>query len=398
MKFKQLRWIFVFVLLLAASSLACSVLGGGDDEAPTAAPVTENEAAPVEAEAATAVPPANPPAATATPAGKEGETAVAPEATSGAEEAASAGTIPQALEVSGLSGEPDFAAYRMSMNITFTNLDESGQEVTQKITADILRTTDPNATNMKMQFEGMEGAEEFGETTFIQTEEAGYMMIPGMGCISAGEGTAAENPFVGLTDTSIFLEDVGKAEFVGEETVNGVETLHYTFDQTAFMGQASDVEWAKGDVYVAKEGGYMVRFVMEGKGAFGTEITGQDQPGTISLEMNIAPVEEPVTIEVPAECAGGPAESEFPVLEDAAQYTMFGGIVSYVTQTPFADIVTFYDAELGAEGWVKDEAGSFVVENSSALLTYTRDGQTLNVTIGTNDDGETFSIVIFTDE
>ncbi|HIP72879.1 MAG TPA: hypothetical protein EYH05_15985 [Anaerolineae bacterium] len=394
MKFKQLRWIFVFVLLLSMSSLACSLLGGGDEEA-TAVPVTENEAAPVEAEAETAGQPAptSPPAATEAPAAVEEETAA-----SDTEPASDTETVPQALEVNSLAGEPDFAAYLMTMDIAITSPDESGEDVTQTVTAEILRTTDPNATRMNMQFEGMDGADEFGETTFIQTEEASYMMIPGMGCISAGEGETAENPFADLTDTSTFLEEVGNADYVGEEIINGVETLHYTFDQAAFMQEDADIEWAEGHVYIAKDGGYMVRFVMDGKGALGMAIAGEDQPGTMHLELNIEPIDEPVTIEIPAECEGGAAESEYPVLEDAAQFTMFGGIVSYVTQTPFADILSFYDRELSAEGWVKDEAGSFVVENSSAIVSYMKDGQTLNITIGTDDDGQTFSIVIFGDE
>ena len=387
MKFKQLRWIFILVLLLGMSSLACSLLGGGEEE-PTAVPVTENEAAPAETGAETAVQPTptSPPAATEAPASAAEETAADTE------------TVPQALEVNSLAGEPDFAAYRMTMDIVLTGPDESGEDVTQRVTAEVLRTTDPNATSMDMQFEGMEGAEEFGGATFIQTEEASYMIIPGMGCISAGEGEVTENPFADLTDTSAFLEEVGSAEFVGEETINDVETLHYTFDQTAFVQEDADVEWAEGHVYIAKDGGYMVRFVMDGEGDLGAEITGEDQPGTIHMELNIEPIDEPVTIEVPDECAGGPVESEFPVLEDAAQFTMFGGIVSYVTQTPFVDILAFYDSELAAEGWVKDEAGSFVVENSSAIVSYTKDGKTLNVTIGTDDDGQTFSIVIFKDE
>ena len=384
MKFKQLRWLFVFVLLLSLVSLACGLTGG--DEEPTAVPAAENETAPVETEAETAAPPISPPAATEAPAAEE-ETA-----------ASDTEAAPPALEVNSLAGEPDFPAYRMTMDIVLTSPDESGQDVTQKITADILRTANPNATSMNMQFEGMEGADEFGDTTFIQTEEASYMMIPGMGCISAGEGETAENPFADLADTSAFLKEVGNADYAGEETINGVKTLHYTFDQTAFTQGDADVEWAEGHVYIAKDGGYMVRFVMDGKGDLGEAIAGEDQPGTIHMELNIEPIDEPVTIEIPAECEGGAAESEYPVLEDAAQFTMFGGIVSYVTQTPFDDILSFYDSELAAEGWVKDEAGSFIVENSSAIISYTKDGKTLNITIGTDDDGQTFSIVIFTDE
>ncbi|HFE66206.1 MAG TPA: hypothetical protein ENJ93_03000 [Chloroflexi bacterium] len=393
MKFKQLRWIFVFVLLLSMSSLACGLFGG--DEEATAVPAAENEAAPVETGAETAEQPAptSPPAATEAPAAAAEEPAASDTETTSDPE-----TVPQALEVNSLAGEPDFAAYLMTMEIALTGPDESGEDVTQLVTAEILRTTDPNATRMNMQFEGMEGAEEFGETTFIQTAEASYMMIPGMGCISAGEGETAENPFADLTDTSAFLEEVGNADYVGEETINGVETLHYTFDQTAFIQEDADVEWAEGHVYIAKDGGYMVRFVMDGKGDLGEAIAGEDQPGTIHMELNIEPIDEPVTIEIPAECEGGAAESEYPVLEDAAQFTMFGGIVSYVTQTPFDDILSFYDSELAAEGWVKDEAGSFIVENSSAIISYTKDGKTLNITIGTDDDGQTFSIVIFTDE
>lgn len=387
MNIRQFKWIIALVLLLGMTSLACSVFGGGSEE-PTAVPVTESEAAPADTGTeATAVP-----APTTAP---NTEAPAEPAATEAPAEEASADSI----TVNSLTGEPDFPAYRMTMEISITGPDESGNETTQVVTAEILRTKEPNATSMKMQFEGMEGADEFGETTFVQTEDASYMLIPGMGCLNSGEGGTPDNPFADFADTNAFLEEVGNAKFVGEETIEGIETLHYTFDQADFLQADADIEWADGHVYVAKDGGYVVRFILDGAGALGSVIAGENQTGTMHMEFTIVPVEEPVTIEIPAECENlGAENSEYPVLEDAAEYTAFGGLVSYSTATPFADIVSFYETELSAAGWVKDEGGSFVAENSSAILAYTKDGKTINITIGTNDDGQTFSVVIIPNE
>jgi hypothetical protein len=181
--------------------------------------------------------------------------------------------------------------------------------------------------------------------------------------------------------------------------------VHYTFDETVIEDETTQFNWAEGDVYIAKEGNYVVRFRMEGEGTvedFGValEEEGIEAPipqiGLIQIEMNLVNINEPVNITIPEECEnGGLANSEYPILEDAFESSSFGGIVSYKTETPFADIVSFYEEMLSADDWVFQEDSSFMVEGSTALMYFDKDSRSLTVTITGDTDSDAFVVVLF---
>jgi hypothetical protein len=241
--------------------------------------------------------------------------------------------------------------------------------------------------------------------SMTQIEGTSYMNVPEFGCISMS-ATEAEDAFAESLDANEFLEDIGDAELVGEETINGIETLHYTFDETAIQDETTQFTSAQGDVYIAKEGNYVVRFRIEGEGniadmgmAIAEEEEGTDTEPMIGLmvvQMDLTNVNEPVSITIPAECENsGLADADYPVLEDAYESGSFGGIVTYKTNTPFADAVTFYQESLTAEGWVYQEEESFIMEGSTALMYFDQGDRSLTVTITEDTGTEAFVVVIF---
>lgn len=64
-----------------------------------------------------------------------------------------------------------------------------------------------------------------------------------------------------------------------DETVNGILCAHYTYDVDNVPTQYGTVS-GTGDVYVALDGGYVVRYTLDGSGTFDEYFVGQ---GTISL-------------------------------------------------------------------------------------------------------------------
>ena len=54
-----------------------------------------------------------------------------------------------------------------------------------------------------------------------------------------------ENPFGDVVNPETFLDEIDRATRIGEETVNGVDVIHYTFDETAMKDQG-DFEEAEG--------------------------------------------------------------------------------------------------------------------------------------------------------
>lgn len=404
------RWLLLFVLLLGLSALACNLPFGGEEE-PTPRPSQEEEDE-AEAEEGTEeetavedeaeVPPTEETVveATAVP--------VEPTAEPAAETADEEGGLlsdlfPQSLNVSDTVQEFDtLNSYQMEMTISTTVT-----ETSQIIRATIIVSTDPPQSQMTFTFEG-EGVEDMAgmdSMSMIQIEDISYMNVPEFGCISMS-ATEAEDAFAESLDANEFLEDIGEAELVGEETINGIETLHYTFDETAIQDETTQFNSARGDVYIAKEGNYVVRFRIEGEGnvtdlgmAIAEEEEGTDTEPTIGLmvvQMDLTNVNEPVSITIPAECENsGLADADYPVLEDAYESGSFGGIVTYKTNTPFADAVTFYQESLAAAGWVYQEEESFIMEGSTALMYFDQGDRSLTVTITEDTGTEAFVVVIF---
>ena len=396
------RWLLLFVLLLGLSALACNLPFGGEEE-PTPRPTQEADDAEEEeadVEEDTAVEDEPEVTATEEPAVEATAVPESPTAEPAAEEGGLLSDLfPQSLKVSDTVQEFDtLDSYQMEMTISTTVT-----ETTQVIRATILVSNDPHQSQMTFAFEGFADMAGMESMSMTQIEDTSYMNMPEFGCISM-TASEAEDAFAESLDANEFLEDIGEAELVGEETINGIETLHYTFDETAIQDETTQFNSAQGDVYIAKDGNYVVRFRIEGEGnvsdlgmALGEEGTEtQEAIGLMVVQMDLTNVNEPVSITIPAECENsGLADADYPVLEDAYESGSFGGIVTYKTNTPFADAVAFYQESLTAEGWVYQEADSFIMEGSTALMYFDQGDRSLTVTITEDTGTEAFVVVIF---
>ena len=400
------RWLLLFVLLLGMSALACNLPFGGEEE-PTAVPTTDDDddgdsnqdedvedAPDEEAETDEVVDEEDEE--------DEADTAVTEETNDAEpteESSLFSDLFPESLTVSESVQQFDtLNSYEMSMLFSTTV-----NTVTQEVEAIMMVSTDPPQTHMTFSFSGFNDMAGISSMSLTQIDGTNYMNMADFGCVTTSE-TELEDDAFGVMDANDFLTDVGEANLVGEETINGIETLHYVFDESVIGEEMAQFNWAQGDVYVAKEGNYVVRFVMEGEGVvegFGLSedengATPGPQIGMIHVEMNLTSINEPVTITIPEACENsGLADSDFPVLDDASEATSFGGIVTYKTETSFADAVAFYQDSLAADGWVYDEDASFILENSTALLYFSKDGRSLSIAITEETGTDAFNVVIF---
>ncbi|GAB4268340.1 MAG: hypothetical protein Kow0080_11170 [Candidatus Promineifilaceae bacterium] len=375
---KQLRWITVLILLFALSSLACSLTGGNEPaEEPTAV------SAPVEAPTA------------------EEPTAV-PEQAEPADTEASAETTTteeSPLTFGNISTDYNFDSYHFTLSMTVTGTDDAGNEISQSIDADIITTSNPQAMSMTTNLVGMGdavGGGENVEVATVQIEDTLYTVLPGMGCITSPADNSTENPFSDFANPDNFLSQIENADYVGKTTVNGIAVKQYHFDETHMKIDAvNDVDQLEGDVYIAQDGGYLVRLVMQGTGNVADVLdTSVNTIGEIVVELNLTEVNEPVTVEIPEACTGSGADAEYPILENATELATMSGLVSYQTETAVADVIAFYDEQMANDGWTKNNDESFQMEDT-AILVYTKDDQTVNITIGADPDtGGTFVLII----
>jgi len=146
-------------------------------------------------------------------------------------------------------------------------------------------------------------------------------------------------------------------------------------------------------IYVAKDGGYVVRLVLEGRGVSSLLAGDGSLEGDIFYQLDFTPTPSVGKITSPEGCAGA-VESEFPMLPDASNTASFAGFLSYNTNSDLPAVVDFYKAEMAAAGWgLLDES---VIANY-ATLSFSMADRTVSVVVAF-DEGSGVSNVIIGEE
>ncbi|MCB8928439.1 MAG: hypothetical protein H6652_22785 [Ardenticatenaceae bacterium] len=275
--------------------------------------------------------------------------------------------------------EPQGMDYRTTLQFTMS-VDGA---VVGAATAQGSRTVSPNASNMVFTLSG-DAASGLGETmTMTQIEDAFYTILPPQNCITLAGQSGFENPFDLFLDTGGFLTDDAQ-RMLPDETINGVDSAHYVLNAQNFASW--DVaEIYEADLYVAKEGGYVTRLMISGRGVNNLLNSDASQEGDIFYELNFIPEAVPA-IAVPQGCAdAAELTSEYPMLADATAVQSAPGLFSYETQTSFDEVIAFYKEALTANGeWAIAQE---IVQAPNATITFTGADGTLMVNLGPGQNG-----------
>jgi hypothetical protein len=380
---RYLRWILLLVL---AAGLALSLGACGSDQEDTSPPQVEPtqvvESQPTQAPT---VKPTEPPqptvAATDTP------------ETESEEE--------EGLDTSTLSRTTDLSSYRSTTRITVTGT-EDGSEVEQSLETLIEYTSEPLAQHMVMvgMGSGDAGAPgglelyRVGDTTYMKVEDQ-WMSTP-----STEDEVSAE----GIITPEEMLADACGWKKKGSADVNGVEAEHWTVDKndietcmpSAGLMQIGGLTDAGGDLYIAKDGNYVVQmdFFYEGQDLTMELETDQGMTARrVEIHFEMRDVNEPFTIQVSEEALASSALPEdIPLPDDAADVNNMFGMITFTSAKTPEEVAGYYKAEMPKNGWTEsssqDMMGMFVAE-------YSKDGRTLNLMINTDDSGKT-SVLITT--
>ncbi|MBK8987125.1 MAG: hypothetical protein IPM39_13780 [Chloroflexi bacterium] len=379
---KRIHWLLILVVIMSLALAAC---GGGEEPAATAvaetAPVTEsNESAPPTAAPPTAAPP------TAVP-----PTAV-PTATSEPEQASVAfadlnfGNKMEAL-----------SSYRYEMVMTVSGTDESGTPTSKTMTMQMAFTNDPQASSISVSGDGIPGMEEASSIEIVQIGSTSYMVFPEMGCVAfpAEEEDLLQNDLAQEFNPETMFRSLDDLTLVGEDTINGIRVLHYTFDESDITTEdAQGLMAANGDLFIAKDGGYLVRLAADMNGdALFMEGFEEIKDAVMRMEFNVTDINQPFEIIPPAGCEGqGPdAELPFPVVENATDVINFPGVIGYSTTLPPADVIAFYQEAMADAGYTYAEGQSFITDSAASL---TFDGSSGAVSVTISDSNGVTSVAI----
>ena len=237
--------------------------------------------------------------------------------------------------------------------------------------------TDPN-TNQQSTIE----AWQVGDTIYLVLgEEKGCMSY------SRDEGDKLTK---GLFSPNS-LGSLSNAKYVGMDTVNGIRAKHYRYDEkSASLAGFSKVV---GEIWVAVDGGYVVKDTMQwegGAGLFGASTTAK---GKGQWTWELSDVNQRIDIRPPEHCGG--AAGELPIMPDATQKSTFGDMVTYQSASKLADVVDFYKKEMVAAGWTLE--GEPIRTEQMSMLTFAKGAQKAQVTIS-SEQGKTTVMISVTKE
>jgi hypothetical protein len=363
-------WVLIIFLL---PTLACGLFGGGGDEAALEADIS----APT-SQAST------------------DEEAVVEDVETVKEEAESA--EPETVEFVGVTGLNELSAYRVNFVMAFDG--QSGdQPSVGKIEMLLEVTKDPPARHLKMSMEGTTVEEEGGTNAidFYKLGDMVYMKNAAMGdtwiSFSGEDAGAFEQGFF-APDEQLDLPKTAHCDSQ-VETINGISAAHCSFTEEDIVGDEATYDTLRGEVWVATEGNYIVKFNLEADGYRSLqEGEGLFDFGSVSYEYELKDPNGDFTITPPEEAqgatnplegiTGGGSLGDFPTLDDAQQVTSAPGLLNYYTASDIPTVVDFYRQELPANGWQENVDQGYVGDDN-ASLNFQKDGDILTVVLVKED-------------
>ena len=292
------------VLLLVLSSLACSISGEVNVEGPaltiTASEGQSASSGSEETPSSTAPPPVKPTEEpTSVPAGDESNESTdsaAPEAPDD-QEPLEVAEIPE-LEIPTLDphagGMGHLGTFRQRMTVSFTG-QESSYTGIYRYNAEV--NTTEQAVHITVSAEGP--AVQQLPSSQVQAIWIGtrlWIKIGNQPWVPVPESVAETQFDEQMYTVGDFLPYVAHFQRVEpDEVVNGIPSAHYTYDAQNLPTQYGNVN-GRGDVYVALEGGYVVRYTLDGSGTFDEYFQGS---GTLSLVYDTYDVGADISIKPP---------------------------------------------------------------------------------------------------
>ncbi len=243
--------------------------------------------------------------------------------------------------VKSFEGKKDGADYAYSTVITHTMILQAAQELSA------LQTVAQDGAPVQIW------VAKIGEASYYQSGSD----IPCQGMASAEQVDSGLVP-----DPASLLPLVFGAEQSGEETLNGVDTVRYTFDERSLSRYRSSK--ASGSVWVAKVGGWVVKYLLEATSP--KDVAGAGLEGKQTWLYEVTDVGTLSNIALPADCY--PVLLDFPVSPGAQEVERMSGSVHYFTSESIDEVSSFYREQLSGQGWKEKEM--FASTTEKGMLTF----------------------------
>jgi hypothetical protein len=279
------------------------------------------------------------------------------------------------------AGLADLSSYKATLTLSFDGARDGKAEQWSK-TYVMLTTKEPAKRQLTLEKTG--NLSDLNQVFMAESDGAAYERNGENACTA--NVIDPENSLAKQLEPAGFLNGVIGAEDAGAESVNDVAANHYTFDERAFgqLGLAKST----GEIWVASEGGYIVKYLVTTKG--NADYFGKGIEGTLTWDYELTDVNQTVTFALPADCPAGMINA--PLLPDASNVLKMPSVLTYDTASSLADAAAFYQKQIPDLGWAL--TGEPAITDTTALLSFTQGDQQMSVIVSTGDTGTVVHIVI----
>ncbi len=286
-------------------------------------------------------------------------------------------------------------SYRMSMEfkVTGTDADDKATDQTMTFSQEVAKAT--NSVHFAISgFEGIfgTGTAGTGSMEMYQLDKNTYL-ITTMGsqttptCMSfSGEEANFDKTAI---DPGEMLNNITPGALIARgELVNGVKTDHYKVEKAGVS--FGNVTSESGEVWIAQDGGFAVRFVGQAEGLFdlSTSIKGQ-----MTWTYDLKDVNQTFTIELPALCSDQQnALSDLPIPDNATKVSTLGKIITFGSPDKPDVVAKYFRDNLPGKGWKITE--DTAMGDALFMLTAEKEDQTLSFMIAADDQTKGTSVII----
>jgi hypothetical protein len=244
-------------------------------------------------------------------------------------------------------GLAEASSYRSSLTITFDGT-QAGQPLKWSGAYTHAASAEPSGRQLMIETSG-DGSEP--PVLMLELNGVAYEESGEEGCVA--DLIDPDNSALGELEPAAQLPSLFGAEEAGTETVNGVQGVHYTFDERALT--EAGLSKSTGELWLASEGGYVLRYRQTTTAD--EDYFGEGTQGTMSWDYVLTGINQPVTIELPADCPLGLVDA--PMMPDAANVESLPALLDYETASSVQDVAAFYMQELPELGWTAPSSGEF---------------------------------------
>ncbi|MEM5775272.1 MAG: hypothetical protein AAGU05_09750, partial [Anaerolineaceae bacterium] len=296
--------------------------------------------------------------------------------------------------ITALTGEkanlPD--NYRSTFSMTSEGTDPAGSAFTQvvEVQSEIIRPD--NVQHSSLRYDGSGVFSQTGSLELYRQDDQLYVYSPHNPNFPCALVKSTDTALDGLMlDPQAVIQTLEIGELLEADVlVNEIPADHYTV-QTANLQTDSSI-FEDGEVWIARDGGYVVRFTGSAKASPDTQQSAVS--AALEWDYNVYDPGEVAGITVPEVCLNRQsAVDEIPIPDSALNPETFGGIVTFTTVAKPDSMADFYRQSLPPLGWVLTddlETGGVI------LLTAQKDDLDLQVMITPEANGSSLILTTIT--